>query len=353
MYFENDPRNLFKSSIAVWDHKKPKSVVPSILISEKDGLLFKRLAQEGQRVVLSIDIDSTVDKSDSVTLEYYIMVNDPLSYHLLHKILAFRFASYGLLQFKPIYTFKDLTSDALGATSNCFNGNRYCIHAEKNQPYKTDEYREETIRQLCLWEETKHNSNLEREWWKYMTSFEKLCLTKTGIESLKDCSDTAFNRGEVDPHVVTETRRCFNRHYNEQEQMSIIDDQMKDSYDFEQYPGILVNNNLIRGFRSQKSIVTSVCDAYIHKPAACMEYDLHITPYSYARNTSFWHVYGLMILCVLLLTSLTLLLKNCINTAVSTDVEEGVRDHVHTYYRINETDRKMKDTELRPDETTG
>ena len=326
-------------------------MVPAILISERDAVLLKNLIEKGERVILSIDIDSTETKSDIATLEYYIMINDPLSYNLLHKIHSFRFDSYGLLKFKPIYAFKNLQGQSQSNTQNCFNNNRYCIHAEKSQPYKTKEYRDETIRQICLWQQHKNSMNLEKQWWKYMEAFSKICLDNSILGSLKECSDRAFELSGVDSSVITSTQNCFDKYANNYDRIPIIDDQMKSPYDFEQYPGIVVNDNLVRGYRSKKSIITSVCDAYTRKPSACQQYELKLESYSYARNASVWHVYVILIVCALVLSTAVIFIKNYMSGIVGQDIEMNVRDHVHTYYKISEADRRMGDTELRPDET--
>ena len=325
--------------------------MPTIFISERDAVIFRNLMGQGKRVVLSIDIDSTETKSDKPVLEYYIMINDPLSYKLLRQIHKFRFDSYGLMKFKPIYSFKDLSLHSDKNLSNCFNDNRYCILAEKSQPFKTDEYREEAIRQLCLWKQSNNKSSAEKQWWQYMEAFAKLCLDSKGVYSLKDCSDTVFDLAGIDGKVVEEVQTCFDKYSQYTGNIDIIDEQLRSFYDFEQYPGIVINNELIRGYRSKKSIITSVCDTYVHRPAACQEYDLHIQNYSLAKNTSFYHLYILLICCALLATVVIVFVKNYVTSTVSHDIAQNVKDHVHTYYRISETDKMKSDIELRPEET--
>ena len=353
MYFENDPEDAYKDSVAVWGKKRPKRVVPSIMIAERDAVLFERLIRSGKRVVLSIDIDSTENKTDTGNFDYYIMINDPLSYSLIAKIFDFRFDSYGLVNFRPIYSFTDLKDHQVVRTPNCFNNNRYCIHAEKNQPFKTDEYRDEAIRQICLWNESKGKFETERHWWEYVMSYSKLCMKKDNHQTLSDCSEAAIRRASVDRGTISKVEQCYKKNSKEFDRIPIIDAQYKKNYDFEQYPGIVVNDTLIRGYVSQKSIISSVCDSYIHRPAVCYRYEIKFNTFSVARQTSFWHVHGLLIFCVLLITVIILAVKYVMSSTVNRDIEQNVRDHVHTYYRMNESDIRLKDTDLRPDETTG
>ena len=324
--------------------------MPTIFISERDAIIFRNLIEQGKRVALSIDIDSTETKSDKPVLEYYIMINDPLSYKLLRKIHKFRFDSYGLMKFRPIYSFKDLRLHSNKNLHNCFNNNRYCIHAEKHQPFKTEEYREEAIRQLCLWRQSNNNSNAEKQWWKYMEAFSKLCLYNKGVYSLKLCSDTVFELAGIDNKVLEEVQTCFDKYSRYNDNIDIIDEQLKSFYDFEQYPGIVINNKLIRGYKSKKSIITSVCDTYVYRPAACQEYDFHIKTYNLAKNTSFWHLHFILVFCALLVVIAIIFVKNYMTSVVSQDIEQNVKNHVHTYYKITETDKRMNDIELRPEE---
>lgn len=353
VYFENDPENAYKDSVAVWGKKRPKRVVPSIMIAERDAVLFEKLIHDGKRVVLSIDIDSTENKTDSGNFNYYIMINDPLSYGLISKIYDFRFDSYGLVNFKPIYSFTDLRYHQTSRSPNCFNNNRYCIHAEKNQPFKTEEYRDEAIRQICLWNESKGKFETEKHWWEYVMAYAKLCVKKGDYQTLGDCSEAVFSHANISRDVLNKVEQCHKKNSKEFDRIQIIDEQFKKSYDFEQYPGIVVNDTLIRGYVSQKSIITSVCDSFIRRPAACYYYELRFNSYSVARQTSFWHVHGLLILCILLITTMILVVKCVMSSTVSHDIEQNVRDHVHTYYRMNESDIRLKDTDLRPDEATG
>ena len=136
------------------------------------------------------------------------------------------------------------------------------------------------------------------------------------METLRDCSDRAFEVGEVDPEMREQTQRCYNKYAYDYDNIPIIDQQLKGSYDFEQYPGIVVNENLIRGYMSKKSIITSVCDAYTQKPAACQEYDIKLSTYSYARNTSLWHFYGVIITCSLVLALAAMVVRCYMNMAV-------------------------------------
>lgn len=336
----------------MWGKRKPKRIVPSITISERDALLFERLINDGKQVVLSIDIDSTEHKEDTGNLDYYIMINDTLSYTLLSKVYNFRFDSYGLVNFRPVYAFSDQRSDFVTA-ANCFNNGHYCVHAEKNQPYKTHEYRGETLRQLCLWQETKGQSNTEKIWWSYVMEFAKLCAHKGGPSTLKSCSEKVMQHANVDAQLEDKINACYRSNDNEFSGIPIIDAQHKKRYDFEQYPGIVINDTVIRGYRSQKSIITSVCDSFIRRPAACMFYELKFNKYSYAKNTSFLHVHGLLVFSILIITVVLVIVKYYMTGNVHTDIEQGVRDHVHTYYRMNESDTRLKDTELRPAETTG
>ena len=353
VHFINDTENAFKNSIAVWGKKKPKKVVPSILIAEKDAMLFKSIISKGKKVVLSIDIDSTPIKSKIVTLKYYIMINDNLSYELLNKLYNFRFSTPHLLVFKPIYAFKDQTADARHISSNCFNGNRYCVNSNKDQVYETGEYRDETIRQLCLWEQSNKNNMLERNWWKYVTTYSKVCFTKGAATSLKECSELAFGISGVAPDIIKDTKRCFNRYIEQYDAISMIEKQEQENYEFEQYPGIIVNDNLVRGYRTSKSIITSVCDAYVKKPPKCLEYEPQIEDNSHLQDISSWRLYGVLTGCIGLILCFVVLLKTYLNQFVAKSVEEDVRDHVNTYYKINETDSKFKDTELTPAENTG
>lgn len=353
VHFVDDLHNTFKDSIAVWGKKKPKKVVPVILISEKDAFLLKDIILDAKKVVLSIDIDSTTKKSNHVTLEYYIMINDHLSYELLNKLYEFKFSLPASFVFKPIYAFKDMRKDVNHLSVNCFNGNRYCVHANRHQPYETSEYRDETIRQLCLLEQTSQNRKLEKMWWKYVIAYAKACFNKSASETLKDCSDTVFDLADIDPDIVKETKRCFNKFVNQYDSISIIDSQMKKQYDFEQYPGVIVNDNLVRGYRSSKSIVTSVCDAFDSKPYTCTNYEPKFKTTSYVQKFSFLHLYGIIVFCALVISTLVIVVRKYMHYVVHEAIKEDVKEHVHTYYKINETDSRFKDTELTPAETTG
>ena len=64
-------------------------------------------------------------------------------------------------------------------------------------------------------------------------------------------------------------------------------------------------------------------------------------------------MHALLIFCIVALSLVLAAVKLLMSGKVSEEIAQGVREHVHTYYSMNESDVRLKDTELRPEETTG
>lgn len=351
VYFENDNNNEFLNSIAAYGKKKPRKVVPTIFIAEKDANLFQNIINKGSKVILAVDLDATPEKTRMANIDYHLMINNHQSYITLKHIHKFHFDAFNRTIFRPVYRF----ISPLTGSNNCFKYGMYCLDIESKQPYKTEEYRKEALRQLCLWDKVKFHQKLEQNWWKYVLTYGEICFSKNKFKTLDECSDRVFIDSGIDQSIIREVKSCANQFSQPNQPVSYFEDMMKNEREneFISLPGIVLNKTIMRGYLTEKSILTGICDVFDQQPKACQPYQFKISIFQLIWRLRLWHYLVWVIAATVIISIIVGVCHLIMKALVKKEMEKDVKEFVSTYYKMNETDKTLGDVELRPSEFGG
>lgn len=331
---------------------KQQKISPIIRISLGTANKLRDQIVTGKRVFMKVNFDVTPFKSDEVKITYYMMINNFESMDFLQKIYDFRFSVNQNLQFEPVYYLRNF-KNSRRAHRNCFFRNTYCIDFNKKVTYEYFEYKQEMVKQICLWNNVKHNKELEKEWWLYVIRFSQNCYQNNyykKYESLQDCSAEMSKILKIKGPSLTGFKKCLSDNY-------LISN--KDIPLFKKYiksyknrhipnvPSVLVNDSLIKGFLTKTNFLSGVCDAFQSAPYECNRYYLSFknsnmfTYKFYHFIFSFWF-FGLVLILLIILVNWFM------GERVTKDIRREVDYHISQYYKINDKKKKNKDVELTP-----
>jgi hypothetical protein len=333
---------------------KQQELAPIIKISLANANLLRDEIVSGNRVFLKINFDVTPYKSDKVEINYYMMINSFESTNFLQKIYDFRFSLQENVTFQPIYYLRDFSSSRR-AHRNCFYNNLYCIDFNKKDGYEYFEYKEEMIKQICLWNAVKENKEAEREWWLYVIRYSQNCFKNSywnKYESLKQCSDEMSKSLRISGPFLSSLQKCMDDNFNfivNNNDIPFFKNYLKNykNRNIPNIPSVLVNDSLLKGFLSKTNFVSGVCDAFQYAPDQCNSYYYTFKNYNYSLKFyhfifSFWF-FGLLLILVIIIV------YSFMGRRVTLDIRNEINHHISQYYKINDKKSAHKDVELSPE----
>lgn len=331
---------------------KQQKISPIIRISLGTANKLRDEIVKGKRVFLKVNFDATPFKSDEVRITYYMMINNFDSMDFLQKIYDFRFSVNQNLEFEPVYYLRTF-SKTRRAHRNCFFENKYCIDFNHKVTYEYFEYKNEMLKQICLWNSVKHNKELEKEWWQYVIIFSQNCYQNNyykKYESLKDCSDEMSKNLKIIGPTLLAFRKCIeDNHIMSNKDIPLFKKYVKDykNRHIPNIPSVLVNDSLVKGFLTKTNFLSSVCNAFQSAPYECSRYYLNFKS-SNVFSFRFYHFFFSFWFMGLILLLLVILIHWFMGERVTNDIRREVNHHISQYYKINDKKKNNKDVELTP-----
>lgn len=177
------------------------------------------------------------------------------------------------VQFTPHFVYWECKGcDAGYINKDCYSGGAYCAIEPNNKALNGRQIIQEDLRQKCLWNSLKEQSQTEK-WWKYVQRVHQTCFNV--IDDI--CSQKAHEHLNLNWQT---THKCMLESFTEKEGWEkptvknvMIEEEIKywKEYGTNVYPSIVINYKTYRGQIDPLAVFNALCAGFKDPPQQCLK----------------------------------------------------------------------------------
>lgn len=270
------------------------SNIEVLAVSKKDGDVLIQVLKEAKEkprtdpgsvieLAYSYDFEKNVNYAKNggkAIIDYWFTSNDvtKMSYEFLDDLKGVLGDFGSSLVFNPHYVVWDNEAQGRGGYNTldqrCVSGGRYCDPESEveNRLFGTDAVLE-SLRQICLRDLDKDQSNTNNVWWKYLNVFASECVD-TDITVNGNCHEKAFRQAIIPDSIVERVNVCMRDSFgasNNENIASTFNDNSKlkveltakNELHVDHYPALYVNKERYGGsFRNRAQLTDFICSHF-------------------------------------------------------------------------------------------
>ena len=292
-------------------------------------------------VICSIGIEIQGKETAVVVTEYWLNTANPDSYVNLLKLEEV-FNNFGdKVEFKPQYKFQNFVDRDFThkfQKKHCISEGRFC--QVENPEIDPQSAIVEAQRQICIWNETNGSKSNDPEtkskYWKYIQYYKKCLLTyEFGTHSNLNCFEKGCDMADISLGLLEKINKC-----TEQEKIhkkGLIDNENNYTYsDIYLVPAFFINDEMLKEELSQKSIIISICDKLLQKPAYCDQF--FVGKHEKNKLDVDDNMNGLLFIAIIgiiaILSVVLLFFRRNINKGINQEIYSEVNQYVTDYMKM-------------------
>lgn len=353
---DNENTQKVDSIIMADDGRGNEVNIPSVIISQQDGLILKnymRVNHNLQKSIL-IEMEFNMEQSDFVTYDLWYTPDQESIYILLDDFSYYQnfLGNAANLNIHFVFYPHRSTSgrfDNKSEYQDCLGSGRYCIRGQNGSDGRV--ILREAIKQRCIYDYSMKNKAIS-SFWSYMKLFYEECILK---DLFKDntCSNYITNKAGlpaqtinqcmIDAVIMDETEKEKKKKGVEYDKFYPIkffeeDLELRKAFFISKTPTLYINSRPYLGTWRADYVFGFICAALKKKPEICFKEGGFIKEEPVSSSSLFLIIFIIVVTNVLIFLICVRVIRNKIQERLdASDINKKIDTVVNSYLQMRET----------------
>jgi hypothetical protein len=257
--------------------------IPISFIGNSEGKILEEYILNNPNDKILVEINFKPKHKGIVDFKFFFSSSEPKAYELIGNMTNYInkfgeqviFTPYYVVHKNPYYVEENPTSNL-----NCVSRGVYCYYPKATTiTHEGQKILMEDIRQKCMFKITKEKNKDIKEYFKYLSTFAKLCINEKKISLTRECSKLTLKELGYSEDYLDE---CFadsfdvrpinlNSNFYIENNNKVLEKEYNEilKYKLTSFPAIIINDKLIPGIIKELNIVIQICNEVKEKPSFC------------------------------------------------------------------------------------